>query len=321
MAKLHSCNVLNLEAGVSRLWRYHAANGQVALTAERTVRPNEPLPPKLVARNLRSLWQHKINIAWLPAQKVFLRVLQLPKCDFAELLSMIEFQLEKLSPLPPAQIVWSLELVPHRSNLPNELQTVIVVIAARHFVEEHLGRLESQGYQADRLELPFLHQLLNTKIEGDGVWLYPHLGEGANLCLAAWWYAGTLHNLGLIHLTNPERWAWELDDELKKAAWSGELEGWLTSPPRWHLVADKATAETWVPMLQQRSDAPIEIIPPLDAARLAALNVRRVAREEVKTDLLPEEYRIRYQQQFIDRLWMRGLGAFCALYLVGVLIY
>ena len=39
------------------------------------------------------------------------------------------------------------------------LQTVVVVIAARNVVEEFLGELEGQGYLADRLELPLLDQL------------------------------------------------------------------------------------------------------------------------------------------------------------------
>lgn len=321
MARPHSCNVLNLEDGAARLWRYSASNGQVELTGERAVRQDEPLPPKWVAKNLRSLWQHKINISWLPAQKVFLRVLQLPKCEHAELLSMIEFQIEKISPLPPAQIVWSLELVPHRSSLPSELQTVIVVIAARQFVEDHLGQLESHGYLADRLEIPFLHQLLSTQIEGDGFWLYPHTAAGSSFCLVAWWYAGVLHNLSLIHLTTPDRWPVELDEELKKTAWSGELEGWLTSPPRWHLVADAATAEVWQPMLKPWNDQSLAVIPPLATPALAALNARRAAREETRADLLPGEYRARYQQRFIDRLWMRGLGAAMAVYVAGVLVY
>jgi hypothetical protein len=37
--------------------------------------------------------------------------------------------------------------------------------------------------------------------------------------------------------------------------------------------------------------------------------------------LLPPEFSARYQQQFIDRLWMRGLGALTLVYMTGVLIY
>ena len=34
------------------------------------------------------------------------------------------------------------------------MQTVVALIAARNAVEEFLGRLEGEGYLADRLEVP-----------------------------------------------------------------------------------------------------------------------------------------------------------------------
>src|SRR3989442_15102155 len=39
------------------------------------------------------------------------------------------------------------------------------------------------------------------------------------------------------------------------------------------------------------------------------------------TNLLPPEYTTRYRQQFIDRIWMRSLGAVVALYILGVGVY
>ena len=49
---------------------------------------------------------------------------------------MVELQLEKLSPLPVAQIVWTAEILP---KTPENLQPVIVVITARDLVEQFLG--------------------------------------------------------------------------------------------------------------------------------------------------------------------------------------
>jgi hypothetical protein len=63
------------------------------------------------------------------------------------------------------------------------------------------------------------------------------------------------------------------------------------------------------------------VIPPLAPAALAALTAQRVARTEPQANLLPAEFSTRYQQQFVDRLWMRGLGTVIGLYLVGVMIY
>jgi hypothetical protein len=36
---------------------------------------------------------------------------------------------------------------------------------------------------------------------------------------------------------------------------------------------------------------------------------------------LPPDFTARYHQQFIDRLWMRGLGALVGIYMIGVAIY
>ena len=57
---------------------------------------------------------------------------------------------------------------PHQSAVPSELQTVLVAMVAREFVEEFMGNLETRGYLADQLEVPFLHELLATKVDADG---------------------------------------------------------------------------------------------------------------------------------------------------------
>jgi hypothetical protein len=51
------------------------------------------------------------------------------------------------------------------------------------------------------------------------------------------------------------------------------------------------------------------------------MTATRAAQAGSEGNLLPAEFSIRYRQQFVDRLWMRGLGAVVALYLIGVLVY
>jgi Tfp pilus assembly protein PilN len=318
MARIHSCNVLQIRPESVQLWRFAANNGDVYLTFEQTGMPADQLPARMIGKDWRALWQRKLNLAWVPAHQVFLRVVHLPTSDPKELQSMVELQLERLSPLPVAQIVWSYEVLPRTSG---NSQTVIVTIVARNVVETFLGELEGYGYLADRLELPFLHQLLTTEIDGDGCWLYPSSGPGTSYCAVAWWYGGLLQNLSLIHLPPTDDWPSVLGQELTKLAWAGEIEGWLTSTPRYRLVADAATATVWEPVLRRLIDEPVDVIPSLRPPELAALNARRVARSESRANLLPPEHAARYQQQFIDRLWMRGLGALVALYVAGVMVY
>jgi hypothetical protein len=313
----YSCNVLQAGTDFRQIWQF-STRGQVNLIAHRKVAPQDPLPAKAVAKDWSTIFQGKLNIAWLPADRVFLRVVHLPAAETPELLSMVELQLEKLSPLPVTQIVWSMEQLAKTSE---NLQPVIVVIAARDLVEEFLGTLESSGYLADRLEVPCLHQLLSTAVDEDGVWVYPTIQAGNNLCLVAWWYSGLLQQLQLIHLPDGENRTGAVAEQLTKTAWAGEVEGWLTSPARCHLVADAATAPLWEPALTQWAGSSVVVSDPLPEAKLGEFAARRASRGESKANLLPSDYLVRYQQQFVDRLWMGGLGAVIAVYLAGVLIY
>ncbi len=313
---IHSCNVLQVNPEARRLWQFDAHGGGFALNREQTSVAGDPLPA-VVAKNWRSLFQHKLNIAWLPPEHVFVRVVQLPMSDFNETLAMVELQLEKLSPMPVAQIVWTIQVLPHARD---KMQTVIVMIAARNVVEEFLGQLEGQGYLADALELPLLDQLQATTVTGDGAWIYPEAAGGRNMALVAWWYGGVLQNLDLINLPPANRPA-SLKEQLLQMAWAGEMDGWLTSPPQWHMVADAPTAAEWEPALRSGLEQPVEILAPLSVAELAAMTAKRSAQAAQGASLLPAEFSTRYQQQFVDRLWMRGLAAIVALYLVGVAVY
>ena len=313
---VHSCNIFYPNADARHLWLFDARGGGFALNREHTPAAGASLPA-VVARSWSSLWQRKLNVAWLPPEQVFLRVAHLPASDFDETLSMVELQMEKLSPMPVAQVVWSLQVLPHAE--PN-MQTVLVTIAARSAVEEFLGKLEGQGFIADRLELPMLDQLQATTVNEDGAWIYPAGLGGHDTALVGWWSRGMLQNLALLTLPPADRPA-SLKEQLVQMAWAGEMEGWLSSPPTWHLVADSVTAEEWEPVLRQGLDQPIQVQPALPAPELAALTARRSAQAEPRSNLLPPEFAVRYHQQFVDRLWMRGLGVVIGLYLAGVGIY
>ena len=314
---IHSCNVLQVGPQSRQVWQFEARGRGFTLNREQTSFAGEPLPASLITKDWRSLWQHKLNVAWLPPERVFLRVAQFPVSDLDETLSMVELQLEKLSPMPVTQIVWSIHVLPHAEG---NLQTVIVMMVSRNEVEEFLGQLEGQGYLADRLELPQLDQLQATTITQNGAWIYPEAPGGRNAALVAWWYGGVLQNLDLITLPPANR-PESLKEQLLQMAWAGELEGWLTAPPTWHLVADPPTAAEWEPALRSGLEQPVEVIAPVTTEGLAALTAARAAQAGPQANLLPAEFSTRYQQQFVDRLWMRGLAAVVVLYLLGVLVY
>lgn len=318
MARWHTCNVLLVGADARHVWQFDAHKKEFPLNREESAATDAPLPYALITKTWRSLWQRKLNVAWLPPQSVFLRVAHLPKSSFAETVSMVELQLEKLSPIPVTQAVWSVHVL---SPSVGDLQTVIVLLAERKAVEEFLGQLEGQGYLADRLEVPVLDQLQAMAVTGDGAWIFPEAIGGHNNALLAWWYGGVLQNLNLVSLPAAGDRAAGIKAQLAQITWAGELEGWLTAPPVWHLVADETLAAEWEPVLRQGLDEPIHVTAPVKPAELAAFTAKRAAAADAKSNLLPAEFATRYQQQFVDRLWLRGLFAVGGIYLVGVLIY
>src|SRR5271154_3313808 len=318
MARWNSCNVLQTAPDANRLWQFDAKSG--ALNRESSSAPGQPLPAKYVAKSWTSLWQPKLNVAWLPPENIFLRVVELPKSSFGETLAMVELQLEKLSPIPVTQIVWTLQILP---QAPAEnLQTIIVVIVERTAVEEFLGKLETQGYLADRLEAPMLDQLAATTATGNGAWIYPALLNGQNAALVAWWFGGALRNLSYVVLPLAGDRAKSLKEQFVQLAWAGELEGWLTAQPKWHLVADGALAGEWETFLRDGLGEPVQVTKPLPLPELAARTARRAtAADASNAVLLPGEFSARYREQFFDRLWLHGLFATGILYAVGVAIY
>jgi hypothetical protein len=344
MARWQFCNILQVADGTHRLWQFDAKGGGFALNRGHHAAPGESLPFNVIAKTWRSLWQPKLNVAWLPPENVFLRIIELPRSGFGETLAMVELQLEKLSPIPVTQIVWTIHILPRRSEAaedtagsdepkPDDLQTVVVVIAARHAVEEFLGKLEDRGYLADRLDAPMLDQLEAMPAAGDGLsrqgeaadaWIYPSAFHGQNAALVAWWRGGALRNLSMIVLPPGGDPAKSLKEQLAQLAWAGELEGWLAAPPSWHLIAEGAVATEWENALRVGLGEPVQVVPPLPLEELAARTARRsveIPQGGTHAALLPQEFSVRYRQQFFDRLWLRGLVATGVLYAMGVLIY
>jgi hypothetical protein len=208
-------------------------------------------------------------------------------------------------------------------------------MAARHMVEEFLGKLEGRGYLADRLEAPMLDQLEAMLVMEDNLsgqnetvteaatdaWIYPSVFHGQNAALVAWWQGGALRSLSVVVLAPGGDAAKDLKEQLTQLTWAGELEGWLTASLSWHLVAEGAVAAEWESTLRTGLGEPVHTVPPLPLEELAARTARRSVEAGTRVTLLPQEFSARYHQQFVDRLWMRGLIATGVLYVVGVLIY
>src|SRR5580692_4046653 len=126
MPRWNSCNVLQVAPDSNRLWQFEA-KGNFKLTRELRAASELPVSSSLAANYWDSFLKPRLNVAWLPPESIFLRVVELPKGPFAETVSMVELQLEKLSPMPVTQIVWTMYVLPQATG---EVQTVIVVMAS-----------------------------------------------------------------------------------------------------------------------------------------------------------------------------------------------
>ncbi|HUC84755.1 MAG TPA: hypothetical protein VL970_06135, partial [Candidatus Acidoferrales bacterium] len=322
-----SCNILQIAPDGRRLWQFDAKGGGFVLAREHKGAEGAPMPGRAGEKSWSHLWQPKLNVAWLPPEEVFLRVIELPKSNYDETRAMVELQLEKLSPLPVTQIVWTLHLLPPppvknetAEAAAAELQYVVVVIASRAVVESYLGKLEGTRFIPDRLETPLLDQLEMSPPTEDGAWIYAG-ARGKDSALVAWWFGGALRNLSFIVLSPDTDRIEGLKRQLAQLFWSGEIEGWLAGKPAWHLVADPVAAADWEAWLRAALGEPVRVTHPSPAAELAARTAARAAAAPEGAALLPQEFAARYHQEFVDRLWLRGLVATGILYAIGVVIY
>ena len=298
-----------------RLLHFAVEKQKPQLRSEQPVAEDGTLDQELVGKDWRAAVQKRLNIAWLPADRLYLRALQLPLCDEADLAPMLELQLEKLSPLPVSQVVWTHARLPGGSE---GQQTILLAIQPRSGIEEFLGRLETRGFNADRLDFPVIDQLLALQPTGDSAWLLP---LNAQTVLAAWWANGAWQNVSLLGTATPADRAKALRNQIAQIQWAGELEGWLLSEPVWHIVGGPETIHDWEPAVAEALGRSPEPHPALGAVELATRNVERAVRSGNATPLVPSERALSYQQQLNNRLWIGALGAVLGAYVVGVVIY
>ena len=316
-ASFQGATVLAIIPEGKRLWRFGVSGEKISRSSDLKVIPGQPLPPKEIARNWRLLVQPRIDIAWLPTDQVFVRSIILPPGDVSEVAGMVEFQLERLSPLAVTQIVWTADVMPSK---PGEPQVAVVTIASRAGVEEFLGSLEESKYIADQLDVPLVRELCALPSLENGLRLIVEEFPGSMNCLAAWFAEGKLRDVALLRVPDGDAGARGLIEQLTQAAWAAEAEGWLQSAPQVTLHALPQSAAALEPALREWSGRPVQTVPRAESTATAELSVRECIKAE-RGSLVPDEIRGRHRQQYIDGLWMRGLAGAGVAYMAIVFIY
>jgi hypothetical protein len=310
------CNLLSVSNGARRLFQFQVSKGRPVPSGDSVIAEGKPLPPNVVSRDWRVLLKPRLDLAWLPLDTVFVRAVPLPSCEPAELPGMIEFQIEKISPMPPAQVVWTVESIPFSDGTG---QTAVVTVAARSAVDVFLGDLEKSGYTVDVLANPLLRELFASASPAEGLVLLVDSTGALPSVLAAWWTGGVLREVGLLRLPS-ENPAPALVTQLNGMAWSGEVAGWLPSLPPVRLIASPGDADRLLGALREWSGKDPDRVDRLPAQELATRTAAHVL-QSVAPGMVPEDVRIRQHRQFVDALWLKGLSALAMTYLAGVFVY
>ena len=314
-----SCNLIEPSSAGSRLWQFSVSSKKVKLGGDLSVPEGENPPAKVVTKPWTDMFSRKMNIASLPPEKVFLRAVDLPACEPEELLPMLEFQVEELSPLPMTQAVWSAEPVPGPAN-EEGTQTVLVMITSRDAVEERLTELEGEGYLADRVESPLLRELLAEGTREDGAHIQLVQGADSVFALVSWWFDGRLRDVNSFNLPDHEESRGALVEKLNRVAWAGEVAGWMPSEVTCHLAKRGEVTADWKPALAKCFGDRIREVEPMSEVDLATATAE-YATQSNAPGLMLDDYGMRYRQRFQDGLWMEGIKGAVAMMLLGLLAY
>ena len=317
--KWSSCNLLESATEGSRLCQFSVSSKKVKLSGDLRVAEGDDPPAKAVAKDWRDLLSRKLNIATLPPEKVFLRVVELPECEPDELLPMVEFQIEDLSPLPMAQAVWSAEAVPGSTGTEGN-QTVLVMIAERGVVEDRLDELEAVNYLADRVEVPLLRELVPGEPREDGAHIQLVQGADSVLALVSWWFDGRLRDVNSFNLPDTAASRDELVEKINSVALAGEVAGWMPDEPACHLAKRGDVAGDWNAALAKCFGDRIREVVQASEVDLATAAVEFTARTTAP-GLMLQDYSARNRQRFQDGLWMQGIKGAVALMLMGLCIF
>ena len=316
--KWSSCNLLEPATEGSRLCQFSVSSKKVKLTGDLRVAEGDDPPAKAVGKDWSDLLSRKLNIATLPPEKVFLRVVELPECEPDELLPMVEFQIEDLSPLPMAQAVWSAEAVPGSTGTEGN-QTVLVMIAERGVVGDRLDELEAVNYLADRVEVPLLRELVPGEPREDGAHIQLVQGADSVLALVSWWFAGRLRDVNSFNLPDTAASRDELVEKINSVALAGEVAGWMPDEPACHLAKRGDVAADWNTALA-KCFGRIREVEPMSEVDLATAAVEFTARTTAP-GLMLEDYSARNRQRFQDGLWVEGVKGAVALMLIGLCFF
>jgi hypothetical protein len=316
-SRFQSCVVLAASPTGRRLWQFDIAKNRAKPTGDLQIDPGKPLPKRLRTRDWQALFQPCLRVAWMPTEGVFVRAVQLPSGDPAELQALVEFQLDRISPLPLNQITWTAFGVTHPDG---RQQTALVIVASRNAVEEFLNRQSEDGFVVQQLDLPLVRAWKSLQPTGDGLWLLFETTGDRRHCLSGWFIGGIWRDVSLLAVGTGQGAGPALVSQLGQTAWAGEMEGWANGVPPVHVSADEALVSELEPALSAWSGQPVVRQVPASIPVLA-LSSAVTYLTPPPASLVPEDWTSLQREKSVDRLWLRGLGAIGVAYVVFLFLF
>ncbi len=257
----------------------------------------------------------------LPAETLLLRVVALPHASAEELRGMVELQMDKISPFPVEDMVFSHEVLERGAELSR-----VLVVAARLNGLEDVGRLlKGAGVQAERLDAammgwwPLLHEIEAVPASGRHVHLMVHEG-GSDMLVTLNGHPIAMRRLPEIGAdADAQTWArdmvWEINHSLMalELEHGGEADDSMTV---WHGGGQARAGATALHDLcenkpEQRS---LEELPPLSEGL-----ARRALRGDAGLlDLTPQRWRSDERRQRFRKRMKQAAAALAALWVAGM---
>ena len=317
-----SCSVVTKKSGETWLRSFAAKGKTFQLSKSLTATEEEAFPKVKYDKTWRDTFQSNLNIALLPASDVFLRILELPTNVSSEIQEMLELQLEQISPLPPAQIFWTYEIV-EGSSASNEKQstTVIVIIAEQKVIYDFLGDLQSRNFYTDRLTVENIHQITTVPQDPNIIKVISNITEGDYQCLIQWWIDGELKSVSQVSSDTEDQIISQVSQDIRQTFWAGQMAGWIEDLPSVEIQCATESQALWNEIKSSLGLEALKFSEGISTDEALSHTVMKFGHGQLTSNLLPEDIRKTNSTRQLDSLWMSALGCAAIIYLIALGVY
>lgn len=318
-----TCNIASKTNEATEL-RSYAIKGQSSqIQKSFSVNQDEAFPPVKFDKTWKDSFQPKLNVGLIPSQFVFLQIIELPTTDASEIPEMLELQLERISPIPPAQIFWNFYVISNAgtsNEQSSDSSSVLVLIAEQKVVYQYIEDLQSRNFYPDIVSSDLMmHFASPEKI--DVIQVIPSESFSSHTCLVLWWFDGALKHISQISAEDKEKLLSQVEQDIKQTFWSGQMDGWASHFPAIEIQCPTESRAEWTSFQESISETQVRFRDSDSDESKGKQLATLFGNQSVRADLLPEDTRKANKNRQFDSTWMTALGCAVILYLMGLGFY